>query len=319
MLLQARRFPGEINTERFVLERWLPAVLAELEAANKNCFVDLGHHTILLESFHLVLARALLSPNSLGVVRILRPLPEVRLSFIESRRRGPCAKPCSLCLCAKEHIFCSRPRRHGALQGHFREPPHWRQNLHHLKQQQLQEQEQPQQEEQRRRRMQSNSSSSRSSSEEAELVRIGRKWWDKQDVGKQFEVMIKEVQCRFDHFIAEIGNGEVVVGHEDDGNNEASSDGRRVEVFGKKRVRVLTVAWSTNGASGNFRAAAVAVSDFLGLARGSVPPRHLPHLKQHVHHHRVWNQNANAAHHLGAGVSGGDLDRRRPQLPDVLR
>ena len=108
-------------------------------------------------------------------------------------------------------------------------------------------------------------------------MRIGRKWWDKQDVGKQFEVMIKEVQCRFDHFIAEIGNGEVVVGHEDDGNNEASSDGRRVEVFGKKRVRVLTVAWSTNGASGNFRAAAVAVSDFLGLARGSVPPRHLPH------------------------------------------
>ena len=54
-----RRFPGVEHTRRFVLQFYLPSVVDALIAKNKSCFVDFGHHTVILEGFHLSLARAL--------------------------------------------------------------------------------------------------------------------------------------------------------------------------------------------------------------------------------------------------------------------
>ena len=125
-----------------------------------------------------------LTKGHLHVVRIMRRRSEVRASYAASRGNGPCSSACVFCLCPTEVPFCSR----------FAFPNLWQRLQAKAMGHATTSSVTP------RKYKASNVPSTLSQTDD---------WWQSLPVESQFEAMITEVECRFQHFVETLRAGSL--------------------------------------------------------------------------------------------------------------
>ena len=114
----------------------------------------------------------------------MRRRSEVRASYAASRGNGPCSSACVFCLCPTEVPFCSR----------FAFPNLWQRLQAKAMRHTMTSSKTP------RNFKASNISSNLSQTDD---------WWQSLPVESQFEAMITEVECRFQHFVETLRAGSL--------------------------------------------------------------------------------------------------------------